>query len=521
MDVSLGALRSRLLEFRSWDSSGETFNKRVRESLNMALDRMAGDVPEALVPSEEHVSLLIDVVGSSTDVTTTTTARLSAADTHFSLSASVSSDTLVLEFTDSAGDAFPASPLWTPTIDGTWDGIMHLEIKDPDGKWHRRQSREWWREAGEGGTPSFYRYFVSIDRPWKNVTDTLMDFRIHQPEFFVRDDIMRMLEPARIWDETRQQMWAIDTGGAYRQDMIDFRGEVKGRPFRMWRGRHFQLPPPRLAPQFINQRSVKTAKSSTTGWVGPVQEGAFRFCYTYVWGRRGQEWQVAPGGVQDPVWESAPSPISDTYYHKDNKEQSIQIQAANIDAMTNFDVENTARETRSGLRIRFYVARDGVRKNGVGAYNNVETAGIFYLLAEVDPATLIETASYTWDGSAIPDYYRPLKHSTGYYAYKVYPHQDAAYELDMRVLRLPRKFSDDQDTAPIQRDAVPALIELGLYYLCLNDGADQTGAQLHLDRYQILARRYRHRYANPGRVVEPVSLAGQRVRRRYGTFSSE
>ena len=348
-----------------------------------------------------------------------------------------------------------------------------------------------------------------------------MDFRIHQPEFFVRDDIMRMLEPARIWDETRQQMWAIDTGGAYRQDMIDFRGEVKGRPFRMWRGRHFQLPPPRLAPQFINQRSVKTAKSSTTGWVGPVQEGAFRFCYTYVWGRRGQEWQVAPGGVQDPVWESAPSPISDTYYHKDNKEQSIQIQAANIDAMTNFDVENTARETRSGLRIRFYVARDSVRKNGVGAYNNVETAGIFYLLAEVDPATLIETASYTWDGSAIPDYYRPLKHSTGYYAYKVYPHQDAAYELDMRVLRLPRKFSDDQDTAPIQRDAVPALIELGLYYLCLNDGADQTGAQLHLDRYQILARRYRHRYANPGRVVEPVSLAGQRVRRRYGTFSSE
>ena len=50
MDTSLGALRSRLLEFRAWDSSGTTMNKRVRAALNTALDRMAGDVPEALVP---------------------------------------------------------------------------------------------------------------------------------------------------------------------------------------------------------------------------------------------------------------------------------------------------------------------------------------------------------------------------------------------------------------------------------------------------------------------------------------
>ena len=62
MDVSLGALRERLLEMRAWDSSGSTFDKRVRSALNVALDRLSGDVPEALVPDEEHIVLNKDTV---------------------------------------------------------------------------------------------------------------------------------------------------------------------------------------------------------------------------------------------------------------------------------------------------------------------------------------------------------------------------------------------------------------------------------------------------------------------------
>ena len=91
----------------------------------------------------------------------------------------------------------------------------------------------------------------------------------------------------------------------------------------------------------------------------------------------------------------------------------------------------------------------------------------------------------------------------------------------MRVLRLPRKFVHDQDTAPIQRDAVPTLIELSLYYLSLMDGVDQTSAQQHLNRYEELARRFRLRYANPGRAVEPVPIGGHRPYGRFGTFANE
>ncbi len=233
MDVSLGALRSRLFDFRAWDSSGETLDNRIREALNTALDRLAGDVPEALIPDEEHVVLLADTV---------------SGDHNLKINR-VGTKSTVLKITDKAGvDLGNASvdstaATWysgTFKSDGTWDGIMHLEIRDGDSVWHRRQSREWW-VVGEA-------VYVSIDRPWLT-TDTLMKFRIYQPEFFVSDDVMQVLEPARIYDDSRQQVWKIDTAGAYRQDMVDFQGEHKGRPYRMWRGRHHQVQPPRRVPK--------------------------------------------------------------------------------------------------------------------------------------------------------------------------------------------------------------------------------------------------------------------------------
>ena len=512
MDVSLGALRQRMLDFRAWDSTGTSFDNRVREAINTALDRLAGDIPEALIPSEEHIVLLPDVVGSDSSVK----ARLKYDASH----------PRTLEFVDAtSGGAMGASlnTAWRPTVDGSWDGTLHLEVKDNDGVWHRRQSKEFWRTSPTGN------YYVTLDRPWTSgstSSDTSMDFRLHQPEFFMTDDVMQVLEPARIYDSTRQQVWAIDTAGAYRQDMVDFQGESKGRPYRFWRGRHFQIPAPRLTP------TTEALQEPLTAWAGPVFEGTFRFCYTYVWGKRDEEWQTSPEGIRDPQWESAPSPVSVVTAPRDPKDLpcAIRIRAANIDAMTGFGnlvSSALARETRSGFRIRFYVARDSVLPAGHGepGWDNVESAGIFYLLAEVDPATGAAvgdpSASYTWNGSAVPDYERPLKHSTGYFAWKAYPHQDARYELDFRVLKMPRKFIHDQDTAPIQRDAVSALLELALHYMCLIDGVDQAGAMQHSERYKILARRYRHRYANPGGVVEPTPIGGHTLRRRFSTFANE
>ena len=511
MNVSLADLRDRALDFRATDSPGETFNNRITQAFNLALDRLAGDVPEALLPDEEHVVLFQDIIGSDASVD----ARIR-----------VTSDTRVLEFVTSATASLST---WTPSVDGTFDSIMHLEFTDPNGQKHRRQSLEFWEVAGAGPTGGA-AYYVSIDRPWPDglVVADLMDFRLYMKEFFFAEDVMEVLEPARIFDETRQQIYSIDTGGAYRQDMVDFSGEVKGRPFRMFRNRHFQLPAPRLKPTLLPTEGSEQGPPPKP-WKGPERAGKFRICYTYVKGRKDEEWQDSPGDIRDPEFEAAPSPIRDVF---DMTSQTaggavpgaLIMTASNIDAMTDFDVAGTLRQGKSGYRIRFYVARDSVIAAGPGssAFDRVEAAGVFYLLAEVEPSSLNPDgpATFIWDGSVTPDYFRPLKHSTGYYAYQVYPHQDARYELDFRVLRLPRKFKTDTDTAPIQRDAVPALVELALYYIALNDGADQNGAQAHLNRYQTLAQRFRARYANPGRVVEPVPLTGYSLRRRYGTFTS-
>jgi hypothetical protein len=492
MDTSRGAHRARLFSFRSWDSTGATLNARVDQAINAALERIAGDVPEAVVPDDEHIVLQNDAVGTDAAVA----ARIRTT-----------SDDRVLEFTDVNNNPLSTLSPWVPDTTGTFDGIMHLELTDSKGERHRRQCLEFWIAKGEGNITNYY---VSIDRPWETGTDVGMPFRLYQPEFFVTDDVMKVLEPARIYDETRQQVWAIDTGGAYRQDMIDWNGDNKGRPYRFWRGRHFQIPAPSTAP------TVAAAQGNSNPWVGPEQEGTFTFVYTYVWGRKDLEWQSAPGGIRDPQWESAPSPVSATFTHNTNAGAGIVLTGTNIDAMMDFGTPATLRYSRSGMRLRFYVARTAVRTAGAGlaAFNRVETNGKYYLLAEVEPVS----GTYTWDGSAIPDYQRPLRHSTGYYAHLVFPHQDDRYELDLRVQRLPRPLLNDQDTAPIQRDAVLAFTELSLYYMCLMDGVDQSGANIHLTRYNELARHFRKRYANPGGVVEPVPITGYQVRFRYGTF---
>lgn len=655
MDVSLGALRQRLLNFRSWDSTGETLDNRIREVLNTALDRLAGDVPEALIPDEEHIALTADVNSTDTGVAAYvqpwSVARWTGAGVSFT-----DADARLLMFVDSARAHIAASgsaTSWRPTDTGEWNGKMHIEITDAStGKIFRRQCLEFFYETvpvdDEDDAVTHTYWGVSLDRPLSDLTavnsGTPNTFRLYQPEFFLRDDVMQVLEPARIYDGSRQQVWAIDTAGAYRQDMIDFQGNSKGRPYRMWRGRHFQLPAPTEPPEItqLNLTNVVTssAEADTTYksdlfWGYKKSEatlapGTWGLCYTYVMGGRDKEWQQSPAisarsgaayysgalnsqnkvtwahgskpfstdpevappgaihlaaelntefGTYDPLWESAPSPIA-TFKQtadvlKGNEEAAsgflpaMVFGATNIDAMLGFDdqaglrgiamppgVSTRGRFGRSGYRIRYYLAymSKNETNSSDGDFNSMETTPRFYYLCEAEPTydmindalgahastyAAYEPPSFTggsadaysamskkggrvvWHGTELPDYHRPLRHSTGYYAYKSYPHQDARYELDFRVLRLPRKYIDDQDTAPIQRDAVPALIELALHYLCLVDGVDQQGSQIHLDRYTELARKYRERYANPGRVVEPVPLLGYASRRRYGTFSND
>ena len=573
MNVSLQSLRQQLYAMRSWDSSGQTQDERIRQSLNVALDRMANDVPQAIVPDEEHVVLLPDVKSNDAAVA----AKVGT----------YRSDKRLLYFVDATtGEGIAGSTsttTWRPSVTGEWDGLMHIEVTDSAGQIHRRQCLEWFTHSStdpvSGNTVS--QYAVTIDRPF-NALEAIasagdgLEFRIHQPEFFVTDDVTEVFEPARIFDGTRQQVWKIDTAGAYRQDMLEFQGDSAGRPYRCWRGRHFQLPAPTEAPQVVTASDQTLATQFEWKEENGLRRGKWAICYTYVWGRKDEEWQksplVTPGGdvaqnstygltwaynsasvpaevnqysgISDPQFESAPSPITTIQQKTPSAgDGALVISATNIDAMLGFADSSYARYGRTGMRIRYYVAHLDANEKDKGAFNATETSNRFYMLCEVEPtfdlvgtlhedgvttpetikklgSTSITGGRIVWTGSELYDYQRPLKHSTGYFAWKVYPHQDSRYELDFRVARLPKKFITDQDTAPIHPEAVPTLIELALYYVSLTDGNDQTSAQAHLSRYQNLVRVFRDRYANTGRIVEPVPILGYPFRHRYGTFSS-
>jgi hypothetical protein len=381
-------------------------------------------VPEALVPEDKHIHVRKSIVSNAADVN----AKIKST-----------SDFKVLQFVRSG--------TWVPTIDGTWDAIMHLEITDSDGRFRRRQCREWWLADGV--------YYVSIERPWFEVSQsTEYEFRIYQPEFFLQSNAIEVLTPMQLFDDSEQLIGHISSGTARREYLPDFRQRVQGRPTDFWRGRFFQLPSPTEAPVVESYVAATIDNANTKSnqyflpWSGPAQAGKFEFCYTYAWGRKEQEWGESTGLFNDPVFESAPSPISEVFDHavefdvvnKDTsaadpvnfppfanpnpaykQARAIVIQTKNLEEMLDF-VGNEAgipvassytnppsgaelRYGRSGIKIRIYVRRTALYRdygpdasqfddrsgtpfkiiNAQHRLNRAESDGKFYLLAELNP----------------------------------------------------------------------------------------------------------------------------------------
>ena len=356
---------------------------------------------------------------------------------------------------------FVRSGTWVPTVDRTWDGIMHLEVTDSDGRVRRRQCREWWLAGGV--------YYVSLDRPWFETGEsTEYDFRIYQPEFFLQANAIEILTPMQLFDDSEQLVGQISSGTARREYLPDFRQRVQGRPTDFWRGRFFQMPTPTEPPR-VRSLISNTSDNTTRhlAWAGPMPAGKFEFCYTYAWGRKEQEWGETQSLFEDPEWESAPSPISAAFDHATEFDtnfagspatgsykaaRAISIEMSNLEEMLDFvgfasgvplgpsytnppttpSPGAPLRYGRSGVRLRLYVRRLAVYPDygpdaefsetrdtatsfqiipASARLNRVESDEKFYLLAELNPLDLDATAAdmrvttgkyfvsnFTWQG---------------------------------------------------------------------------------------------------------------------------
>jgi len=502
LDTKLATLRQRLFDVRAMQSNGTADNARATRSLNRALMRMADEIPTAFVPDDEHVVIY---------------PQYTSADVSLRLQVD-STDARVLVFSTTSGATAFLSAIvgqFRPKVDGTWDGIMHLEVTDPDGVVHRRQSREWWVVNNGGGPPTF-TYYVSLDRPWKNTTDTLMDFRIYQPEFFLRADAKNVLGAPRLFGENRQTLGSLTWRGARTWAVEPDADGGINEPEAYWQTRHFQIPAPTEAPTV----AVDPAVPSTEPWVGPWQEGTFDFIYTYCWGTRDAEWQSSVTGIRDPQWESAPSPPT-TFSHTVSSGLGIRVSAPALDQEYGwYDTAGSGLiHGRGGFYVRVYGRRTAVRAAGAGSINDAETSNRFYLLGQFDPLT--STTGYLlWTGTTPLDHSRPLAYSSGYYGYGYSPNADKRYEVDVQISRAVEELIDDQDVAPIRAGRpAEALLELAAHYHALQDGVDQSSAERHLVRYKDLIRETRSQQ-DPVDSIMPAGYRRSSQRRSWRYTSS-
>lgn len=461
--------RQKLLDMTSWHADvDEDFVDEVNRSvLEPAYKRLASEVPEALIPDTETVTLL-------KDRTSTSMSRVTSA----------TSDEYVMTLGTVIGDGEAVA------VDGTWDGIYHIEIyRDGVARPYRYQCREFWIQS-QGQFAG--QYLVSLDRPWNFPSDTGMTFRLYQPYFYTRDDVSK-IQDGRLFANSRVLIRTLPAGFARYTASEDYLGQSVGPTRAISRWTHFQMPAPSKAPGTI--LSDKGGVWSTT----MEPPGTFRYCYTYVWGRKTEDY-LSPGGSYDPLWESAPSPESEAFTIDGLPSGAINVSGLpNIDWQQNFDpVSASLRNSHSGWRKRIYRARDSVVEEA-STINNIEADGVFYFLAEIDGAEDF----FEDDGTFIPEYARRLPESHGYWSWSSLPHQDDDYELDLRVTRRPAALQSDTDAPQVHPEFEPMLLELGLAYL-YNLKSRPNDAKIHEDAYKDLVNQWRAQAANPADVVPAI-----------------
>ena len=407
---------------------------------------------------------------------------------------------------------------WDET--GLWRGRM-LEVTAPDGQVHRHRIRDIWEQAD-------YQ-FVSLHRPWHNVTDVAMSYRFYTSDYSLPNDVMEVhsLRLAKT-----NQNWPLDIIGeleAEKLSLSDAPSQVSsGVPRVAWRREHRKMV---ADPTYTPPVALVNIGGGGFDWIGPEPTGTFSYAFTYYWGIRDSEDQTwGPAGdvrtsttaFRTPLWESAPSPISAEIVVPDTDTPSVgrlaRVTTPNTSQMMGFNETGSIRLNRTGIRKRIYRRRHTVTSvNYTSSLPNAETNGAiieapdkYFLIADIEGHTVL------WDdtGIAVPDYQAPLRETHGYETLTMYPRPDQRYEIEVRCLRRPAVLVDDEDTPSLHYDATEVLIWRTLILLYESMGnpglADRATAYYnqHLkkltDRYSDLRYPEEPLLRRPGRSQQIV-----------------
>lgn len=387
--------------------------------------------------------------------------------------------------------------------------------------WVRRNdddTEQWWphviRDVYTTGAPA--RYVIVVDRPWENVTDTGLQWRITTEEYPVPPDVVEIktieVHQSELWyplEIIGQEQAAYS--GFTRLNLVN----TGGVPRYAYRRHHKMLENPKKAPSV----AVNLQPLPANAWSGAEPLGSFEYVFSYVFGHQEifisnptpltHTAGIQPIGRHKPWFESAASPESNAVTITDAA-HSVEVSLPDIDFTIGFGADATlARYHHSGIRKRIY------RRRLTDVSGTLDFSDqVFYLLAEVDGYT----TTFIDDGTYVPDIYTRLPEIHGHQTIRPWPIPDEEYDVVMRVTRRPPPLSDDQDVPPIHADAIELLIEKALSYLYEMQGSARYMNEAE-DRYQKALFVAKKRYGDlrpASRPLRRASARAQGLRSRRG-----
>jgi len=463
---NLKGIREAVFNQADWAPKQSTVARyRVNEWINRAYNQVAQDAPFLFFDDEIRWAVHEDRVPT---------------DENDTLSVAATGDAWVLE-TNLSTTNLNLMP-WQD--DRNWAGralILTVPGSDPEEVEFIR-IREVWTDTS---TPFFPKIRVSLERPWHNVTDTSIKYRVVSDEYTFPDDLME-LKNASLFEDGSTYPRPLNIVGQSAAEFSAYPHNSEfgsaGVPRVMYRREHQALAAPTQPPATVQE----------TDWVGPEPTGEFEYLFTYVWGQQ-EVWSHSPGpetqtvltGVSEryePYWESSPSEPSKAQNNIVSV-NSVKLTLPNIDFMMGFGDAASARYGRSGFRKRIY------RRRLQSSDPTIEAPNTFFLLDEVDGLT----TTYYDNGSITPDYQRPLREVHGYQTFRLYPRPSKRYRLVLRATRRPRELTDDSDSPYLTKDGIEVLILRTMMFLYESQGnaamADRAERQ-YIRALSSLRKRY-------------------------------
>lgn len=464
--------------------------------------------------------------------------------------------------------------------DRSWDG-RHIYIYDEDGEAHENQIRTIWQQSAtltvDGVTTTATRVFFTVMKPWPAAYGSgPFTWKVFTKEYFLYDDVVN-IHSARIVGDVHP-IDVISQDDAERSGIVDHtttEGAVGGIPSSMYRRSHVQLPTPNTAPTV----ALGDVAVAAERWKGPEPPGTFEYCFTLTWGKRDVDYQnpgishfdtggdvwtqtpAAPGTsgdiqfavnrMREPMWESAPSPISaevtvgpPTLVQATwTAPAAVKLTLPNIEYMlgmflilqysATLGITSMYRRlvsSESGWHIRIYRRRstenftDYSRLGGallvgssVPTLHKLDIRDDFFLLSEVRIEELNE-GYWIDNGTIIPDFLRPLRDIHGYQGVRLHPNPDDRYEIELRYTRRPPPLTNDQDVPQIHAEAMMLVVEytLALYMDKLHEPAKAAAAWA---KYRDALKTLRKRYGDLRPQEQPTARRPARIP-RYSPYAT-